>query len=104
MPVKLIVAFLVFALGVFLVSATSIAVLNIRKGGLDFRGVFAGDRFAVFAVAATVWSLAGLVYLIQAASPGSVDLPRVHGPVVVAGWSTSLALWLAGFHVLGRRR
>lgn len=103
MPVKLIAAFLVFALGVFLVSATTIAVLNMRKGGLDFRGVFAGDRFAVFAVTATLWSLAGLVYLIQAASPGTASLAGVQGPVVVAGWSASLALWLAAFRLFGRR-
>lgn len=103
MIARVVAASAVFATGVFVAAVVSLAVLHVRRSGVDFKGVFEAARFASFLAAATVWALAGLLYLIQAAGPTSSGLGGLHGAVVIVGWAASLGFWLAANRVLASR-
>lgn len=97
---RVVAASAVFAAGVFIAAVVSLAVLHACRSGFDFRGVFAPGRFAAFLAAATVWSLAGLGYLVQAAGPEASGLGGLQGVVVIVGWAGSLVIWLIGHRML----
>lgn len=103
MVARWLVASIVFAVGVFLVTVVTLAVLQMRRGGLDLKAVFAPPRFASFLVGSTLWSLAGLLYIVQAARLTAADLAGLHGAVVIGGWATTLGLWLLGGRLLSLR-
>jgi len=102
MIAKLVAASVVFAVGVFIAASVSLALLHIRRGGPDLRGVFVAGRFTTFLAAVTVWALAGLLYLLQSERLAGSELSGLLGVPVVAGWCAALGFWLAGCRIFSR--
>lgn len=91
-----LIASAAFSVGVFVAAVVTLAILDFRRKGIDLRGVFDSRRFATFLSASAFWSLAGLLYIVQASGLNITDLGGSHVIVVVTGWAATSGLWLLG--------
>jgi hypothetical protein len=98
---RAVAASLIVAIAVFGVAVATLAVIRLRVNGVNFRSVFAPERFVSFAAAATLWTFAGLFYSVTAADP-TAGGARLYGAILVTGWAASIVLWFAGVRLLRR--